>query len=64
VQMIEQECAPRRVASTADLGVAPDHVEAIAMAWLARAHVQRTPGNLSAVTGARGPRVLGCLYPA
>ena len=46
------------------LGVAPDHVEAIALAWLARAHVHRAPGNLPAVTGARGPRVLGCLYPA
>ncbi len=64
VQMIAQECAPRSVVTTAELGVAPDHVEAIALAWLARAHVQRTPGNLPAVTGARGPRVLGCLYPA
>ena len=64
VQMITQECAPRSVATTADLGVAPDHVEAIALAWLARAHVHRAPGNLPAVTGARGPRVLGCLYPA
>jgi anhydro-N-acetylmuramic acid kinase len=64
VQMITQECAPRSVATTTELGVAPDHVEAIALAWLARSHVQRTPGNLPAVTGARGPRVLGCLYPA
>jgi anhydro-N-acetylmuramic acid kinase len=64
MQMITQECAPRTVATTAELGVSPDHVEAIALAWLARAHVQRTPGNLPVVTGARGPRVLGCLYPA
>jgi anhydro-N-acetylmuramic acid kinase len=39
-------------------------VEAAAFAWLAWAHVHRLPGNLAAVTGARGPRVLGALYPA
>jgi anhydro-N-acetylmuramic acid kinase len=31
---------------------------------LARAFVERQAGNLPAVTGARGPRVLGALYPA
>ena len=39
-------------------------VEALAFAWLAQAFVARQPGNLPAVTGARGPRVLGALYPA
>jgi anhydro-N-acetylmuramic acid kinase len=52
-----------RVASTASVGVPPDQVEALAFAWLARAFVERLPGNLPAVTGARGPRVLGALYP-
>ena len=52
-----------RVASTASRGVPPDRVEALAFAWLARAFVERLPGNLPAVTGARGPRVLGALYP-
>ncbi len=50
--------------SSADLGVAPDQVEALAFAWLAQAFLARRPGNLPAVTGARGPRVLGALYPA
>lgn len=49
---------------SAELGVAPDQVEALAFAWLAQAFLQRRPGNLPAVTGARGPRVLGALYPA
>jgi anhydro-N-acetylmuramic acid kinase len=53
-----------RVASTQDKGLAPDQVEALAFAWLAQAHVDRRPGNLDTVTGARGPRVLGALYPA
>ena len=52
-----------RVASTATLGIPPDQVEALGFAWLARASVERRPGNLPAVTGARGPRVLGALYP-
>jgi anhydro-N-acetylmuramic acid kinase len=52
------------VHSTAAVGVAPDHVEALAFAWLASAFVARSAGNLPAVTGALGPRVLGALYPA
>lgn len=64
LRMLAEECAPRRVVSSETLGVAPEHVEAMAMAWLAREHVERRTGNLPAVTGARGPRVLGCLYPA
>jgi len=52
------------VSSTAHAGVPPLQVEALAFAWLARAFVERQPGSLAAVTGARGPRVLGALYPA
>ncbi len=52
------------VASTACAGLPPLQVEAAAFAWLAQAFVQRRPANCPAVTGARGPRVLGALYPA
>ncbi|MFP5390763.1 MAG: anhydro-N-acetylmuramic acid kinase [Gammaproteobacteria bacterium] len=52
------------VESTAALGVAPNRVEALAFAWLGYRFVQREPGNLPAVTGAQGERVLGALYPA
>ena len=52
------------VSSTAQAGVPADQVEALAFAWLARAFVQRQPGNLPAVTGARGPRILGTWYPS
>jgi anhydro-N-acetylmuramic acid kinase len=52
------------VASTEALGIAPMHVEATAFAWLAARFCDGLPGNLPAVTGATGPRVLGALYPA
>jgi len=51
------------VATTAALGVPPHQVEALAFAWLAYRFAAREPGNLSAVTGAAGGRVLGALYP-
>lgn len=53
-----------RIASTAELGLAPDWVEGAAFAWLAMRFIQRKPGNLPAVTGASRPAVLGALYPA
>ena len=53
-----------RVDSSSSLGVAPDQVEALAFAWLAQACLERRSGNLPAVTGARGLRVLGAVYPA
>ena len=53
-----------RVESTEALGVAPNQVEALAFAWLAQRFYMREPGNLPSVTGARGLRILGALYPA
>jgi anhydro-N-acetylmuramic acid kinase len=52
-----------RVAATDVLGVPPHQVEPLAFAWLAMRFIARQPGNLPAVTGAAGPRVLGALYP-
>ena len=51
------------VMTTEALGVPPHHVEALAFAWLAMRCVERTAGNLPAVTGAAGERVLGAIYP-
>jgi anhydro-N-acetylmuramic acid kinase len=52
------------VESTATLGLDPDFIEAAGFAWLARETLAGRPGNLPAVTGARGPRVLGAIHPA
>lgn len=52
------------IESTATLGLDPDFVEAMAFAWLARQTLLGLPGNLPAVTGARGLRVLGAVHRA
>lgn len=52
------------VATTAQLGIAPEWIEAAAFAWLARQTWNRRSGNLCAVTGAREPVILGGIYYA
>ena len=52
------------VASSADAGLPPLQVEATAFAWLARKAVLREKLALQSTTGAKGARVLGCIYPA
>lgn len=61
---LAQHTCHASVASTAELGVSASHVEALAFAWLAQRFTRRQPGNLPEVTGARGLRILGALYPA
>jgi anhydro-N-acetylmuramic acid kinase len=53
-----------KVVASTDQGLPPQQVEAAAFAWLARCTVRREAGNLASVTGARGARVLGAIYPA
>ncbi|ROM73790.1 anhydro-N-acetylmuramic acid kinase [Pseudomonas brassicacearum] len=52
------------VSSTAAYGVDPDWVEAMAFAWLAHCCLAGIPANRPSVTGARGLRILGAIYPA
>ena len=53
-----------RVESSEAHGLPPLQVEAAAFAWLARRAVHRQTGNLKQVTGAKGERILGAIYPA
>lgn len=53
-----------QVQTTAASGMPVMQVEAAAFAWLARQCLTQQPGNLAAVTGAQGPRILGAIYPA
>jgi anhydro-N-acetylmuramic acid kinase len=55
---------PMAVESSAVHGLDPSLVEATAFAWLAERTLTGAPGNLAEVTGARGPRVLGAIYPS
>lgn len=54
----------RHVCTTEAFGIAPDWVEAAAFAWLAHCCLENIPANRPSVTGARGPRILGAIYPA
>jgi len=53
-----------RVESSSAHGLEPDYIEAMGFAWLARQTLMGLPGNLPSVTGAKGPRVLGGIYPS
>jgi anhydro-N-acetylmuramic acid kinase len=64
MSLLSQALPEVEVASTEARGLPPLQVEAAAFAWLARQTLLNLPGNLPAVTGARGPRVLGAIYPA
>ncbi|MBL0143609.1 MAG: anhydro-N-acetylmuramic acid kinase [Betaproteobacteria bacterium] len=55
---------PRPVRPTDDLGVPTGHVEAMAFAWLATKCARREEIDLTSITGAAHPCILGALYPA
>jgi len=55
---------PAVLESSSRHGIDPQLVEATAFAWLAKRALDGVAGNLPAVTGARGARVLGAVYPA
>lgn len=53
-----------QVMTSADRGMPPLQVEACAFAWLARQTLLGLPGNAPKVTGAKGARILGGIFPA
>ncbi len=64
IQLLQAGLPSLKVTASGAHGLPPLQVEAAAFAWLARQTVQRLPGNLPSVTGAKGLRVLGAVYPA
>ena len=52
------------VSSSEAHGLPPLQIEALAFAWLARKTIRRETSSLKTVTGARGARILGSIYPA
>jgi anhydro-N-acetylmuramic acid kinase len=63
-ERISERLHPISVVTSDKAGIAAEHVEAMAFAWLARQALLGQSGNLPEVTGARGPRILGAIYPA
>ena len=61
---LSQLLSPRRVASTSELGIAPEWVEAAAFAWLGQQTLNNLNGNIPAATGANRACILGAIYPA
>ncbi|RCX08143.1 anhydro-N-acetylmuramic acid kinase [Extensimonas vulgaris] len=64
LQRLQRRLPQHAVQPTDALGLPAQQVEAAAFAWLARQALRGEPGSLPSVTGARGARVLGAIYPA
>lgn len=63
MRRLNELCDPVPVVSSQTCGLPPEAVEAVAFAWLAKMTLEGAPASLPAVTGARGSRVLGAIYP-
>ncbi len=62
MELLAAELKDIAVTSTAEEGVDPNWVEAMAFAWLAHRTLEGRPGNIPSVTGAQHPTVLGGIY--
>lgn len=63
-QRLQHHLPDAQIQTTRALGLAPDWVEAAAFAWFAMRTLAGQASSLAAVTGARGDRILGAIYPA
>lgn len=64
MKLLQAQLPELQVSSSQAHGLPPLQVEAAAFAWLARKTVLRQTSSLQTVTGAKGARLLGALYPA
>jgi anhydro-N-acetylmuramic acid kinase len=64
MERLQTHLSAWRVQSSELAGLPPLQVEATAFAWLAMQCVQRKTANVPKVTGAKGARILGAIYPA
>ncbi|MGB2253594.1 MAG: anhydro-N-acetylmuramic acid kinase [Spongiibacter marinus] len=62
-QRLEEKLSEMVVEKTDALGIPANAVESAAFAWLAYAALNGKPGNVPSVTGAKGARILGAIYP-
>ena len=64
MQRLQTLLPMHRVQSSAEAGLPPQQVEAAAFAWLARKAIYRETLSLENITGAKGARTAGAVYPA
>ncbi len=64
VQALNNALPAISIHNTDILGIDADWLEAHAFAWLGWQTLQNLPSNLTEVTGARHPCILGAIYPA
>lgn len=62
MQALSEKFAPVSVATTEQLGVHPDWVEAVAFAWLGYCRMEEKTLNMSKVTGVNKHTLLGGIY--
>ncbi len=62
MQLMEAQL-DQNLKTTSELGIDPDHMEAIAFAWLAQQTLKGLNSNLPEVTGAKNAVILGGIYP-
>jgi anhydro-N-acetylmuramic acid kinase len=62
MRRLHEHLAGVLVRSTDAYGLDPDCIEAVTFAWLAKRRLERRPGNLPSVTGARRPVLLGAIH--
>ena len=63
LQRLQEMLPGVNVEKTDALGIPASAVEAAAFAWLAHAALNNEHGNVPSVTGAKGARILGAIYP-
>lgn len=63
MRLLQEGLPACAVVNSLTRGLPPLQVEAAAFAWLAHQCLRREPASLPSVTGARGARVLGAIYP-
>jgi len=61
LQALAGDC---KVTTSEQWGLPPLQVEATAFAWLARQTLLKRTSSVPSVTGAKGARILGSIYPA
>lgn len=59
---LSQLAHPAPVYSTQSVGIDPNLIESMAFAWLAKQTLERKPGNITTVTGAKQAVILGAIY--